>query len=92
MITVNITQATQADIPLLCNLGKITFTETFAEQNTPEDLAAYLEQSFSKAQLEGELKEEESLFFIAFLQKNNRIFLVHSNTSFIKRLQEDPNN
>lgn len=41
--------ADQADSALLAQIGAETFFDTFAADNTPEDMAAYLAESFSPA-------------------------------------------
>ena len=45
------------DAALLAELGARTFSETFAADNTPEDMAAYLASSFSPAQQAAELAD-----------------------------------
>jgi ribosomal protein S18 acetylase RimI-like enzyme len=63
---VRIRHASVADRDLLIELGIQTFRETFDEVNTAEDMQAYLDKSFSTQQLEKELNEEGSTFFLAF--------------------------
>ena len=53
------------DANLLAELGAQTFAETFTEDNTPEDMAAYLAVSFSLEKLTAELTDPLSIFFIA---------------------------
>ncbi|MGI8898650.1 MAG: GNAT family N-acetyltransferase [Pyrinomonadaceae bacterium] len=53
------------DAALLAKLGACTFSETFAADNTPEDMAAYLASSFSPAQQAAELADPQCLFQIA---------------------------
>lgn len=60
-----IRRGTVADAGLLAELGERTFSETFAVDNTPEDLAAYIAQSFNVAQQTAELEEPGSIFLIA---------------------------
>jgi len=52
---------------MLSELGARTFAETFAADNTPEDLAAYMATSFNVAQQSAELKDPASTFLIAEL-------------------------
>ena len=56
---------TLEDAALLSELGARTFSETFASDNTPEDLAAYMAASFTVAQQTAELKDPASIFLIA---------------------------
>ena len=60
-----IRRGTLNDAALLSQLGARTFSETFAADNTPEDLAAYIATSFSVAQLTAELEDAASTFLIA---------------------------
>jgi len=53
------------DARLLAELGARTFSETFAVDNTPEDMAAYLPSAFSPAQQAAELADPHCLFQIA---------------------------
>lgn len=53
------------DANLLAELGAQTFAETFSEDNTPEDMAAYLAASFNLEKLTTELTDPLSIFFIA---------------------------
>ena len=53
------------DAGLLAKLGARTFSETFAADNTPEDMAAYLSSAFSPAQQAAELADPSSAFHIA---------------------------
>lgn len=61
----NIRRAAIEDAELLAELGARTFAETFAEDNTPEDMAAYTADSFSLERLTAELSDPLSVFFIA---------------------------
>jgi diamine N-acetyltransferase len=60
-----IRRGTIADAGLLSELGARTFSATFAVDNTPEDLAAYIAMSFSVAQQTAELEDPASTFLIA---------------------------
>jgi len=60
-----IRRGTIADAGLLSELGARTFSDTFAVDNTPEDLAEYVATSFSVAQQTAELENPASTFLIA---------------------------
>jgi ribosomal protein S18 acetylase RimI-like enzyme len=62
---VNVRRASNEDAKLLAELGAQTFAETFAKDNSPEDMAAYLAESFSVGRLTEELNETSSRFFVA---------------------------
>jgi len=53
------------DAALLAELGARTFSETFAPDNSPADMAAYLVSAFSPAQQALELTDLSSSFLIA---------------------------
>ena len=63
--TLNIRRARIEDANLLTELGAQTFAETFTEDNTPEDMTAYMVASFNIEQLTAELTDPLSIFFIA---------------------------
>jgi GNAT superfamily N-acetyltransferase len=63
--SVTIRYATEADSALLADLGARTFKETFAADNSAENIAAYLADSFSPEKQSQELAEPSSYFFIA---------------------------
>ncbi|MFL6284688.1 MAG: GNAT family N-acetyltransferase [Pyrinomonadaceae bacterium] len=62
---VTIRRANPDDAGLLAELGARTFSETFAADNSPEDMAAYLASSFNLARQTAELNDTASTFFIA---------------------------
>ena len=59
-----IRRAKPDDAGLLAELGARTFSETFAADNDPADLAAYLASSFSEARQAAELAEPHCAFHI----------------------------
>ncbi|HEV2862048.1 MAG TPA: GNAT family N-acetyltransferase [Pyrinomonadaceae bacterium] len=62
---VTVRWADAQDAGLLAELGASTFSETFAADNSPEDMAAYLAASFNPARQADELADPASTFFIA---------------------------
>ena len=60
-----IRRGTIADAGLLSELGARTFSETFAADNTPEDLAAYIATYFNVERQTAELEDPASTFLIA---------------------------
>jgi GNAT superfamily N-acetyltransferase len=60
-----IRRAGAEDTGLLAELGARTFSETFAADNSPEDMAAYLAATFSSERQAAELNDTASTFFIA---------------------------
>lgn len=54
-----------ADAALLAELGATTFTETFAEANTPEDFAAYMAAAFGESIQRAELEDPDVTVYFA---------------------------
>lgn len=57
--------ATREDAALLARVGAQTFADTFAADNTPDDMAAYLAESFNPAKQATELADPNVIFLIA---------------------------
>lgn len=64
-LPVTLRRANPDDANLLAELGARTFEETFADENSSEDMAAYLAENFNLAQQTAELAEPGSMFLIA---------------------------
>jgi ribosomal protein S18 acetylase RimI-like enzyme len=62
---VSIRYGTSADNTLLANLGRETFYETFAADNTPGNMAAYLAESFGPEKQARKLADPATRFLIA---------------------------
>lgn len=60
-----ITRCTPDDLEDLVWIARKTFRETFAGQNTAEDMAAYLASAFSPEKLAAELRCSDSALFLA---------------------------
>ena len=65
MVNSVIRRATFMDAALLAELGARTFAETFAADNTPANMAAYLAASFNPTQQSVELSDARATFLIA---------------------------
>jgi ribosomal protein S18 acetylase RimI-like enzyme len=68
MANVTTRRATSADADLLAELGARTFSDTFAQDNTPEDMAEYLTASFSPQILAARLADSANSFLIAEIE------------------------
>jgi len=66
-VPLKIRYATAADHILLAEVGAETFYDSFAADNTPEDMAAYLAGSFCPEKQASELADPASKFLIAEL-------------------------
>jgi ribosomal protein S18 acetylase RimI-like enzyme len=68
---INIKKCTLEDSRKLQEISYETFNETFMQQNSPENMNAYLERAFNLKQLEKELSNISSQFF--FVNFNNEV-------------------
>jgi diamine N-acetyltransferase len=66
----NIRIATIEDINQLCEIGKVTFVETYGEQNTPENLNNYLQEKFNKKQISDEIQTPKTIFLLVELEND----------------------
>jgi ribosomal protein S18 acetylase RimI-like enzyme len=66
MQEINITKVSIADLEILQEIGKKTFFETFAESNSASDMQQYLDTSFSKEKVAGEMNNPGSQFYMAW--------------------------
>lgn len=62
-MTTEIQRISLGELGMLQQIGIETFTDTFAHQNTPENMKAYLDKAFSAGQLDKELSEPFSEFY-----------------------------
>jgi len=64
----NIRFAVADDAKMLAEMGAKTFYDAFAKDNTPENIALYLEKSFSPEIQRAQLSDPEIVFLIAELE------------------------
>ncbi|MHA6530607.1 GNAT family N-acetyltransferase [Paenibacillus sp. BAC0078] len=64
--TINIKKCTYDDLGLLQTISIETFNETFKNQNSPENMKAYLERAYNLSQLEKELSNSSSEFYFIY--------------------------
>jgi GNAT superfamily N-acetyltransferase len=67
--SITIRYATTIDNGLLAELGARTFYDSFAVDNTAENMAAYLAASFSPEKQADELTEPDSVFLLAEVER-----------------------
>ena len=65
-MTINIKKGTLEDLYTLQEISYETFNETFKDQNSPQNMSAYLEKAFNLKQLE-KLSNVASQFFLFIL-------------------------
>lgn len=66
---VHIHQIGLQDIEQLQAIGRQTFAETFAESNSADNMAKYLEEAYAHDKLSAELTDPNSLFYFAELDR-----------------------
>lgn len=66
-MNLSIRQANTSDVKIICALGITTFYEAYFEQDNSGDLADYVLESFDQVQIEAEINNADSTFFIAEL-------------------------
>ena len=59
-------KASKSDAPTLSELGERTFRNTFASDNTPEDLEAYIARAFRTGQIASELADPAVTFLLVY--------------------------
>jgi diamine N-acetyltransferase len=70
-MTINLKKCTLEELRILKEISYETFNETFKDQNSPENMNAYLERAFNLKQLEKELSNIYSQFFFVYF--NNEV-------------------
>jgi ribosomal protein S18 acetylase RimI-like enzyme len=68
MNEIKIEQISIQQIEALQQIGRQTFNETFAESNTAENMAKYLEESYAYEKLSEELNDPNSVFYFAMME------------------------
>ncbi|MEP2670367.1 MAG: GNAT family N-acetyltransferase [Cyclobacteriaceae bacterium] len=63
---IKVRTASLSDLSLLVSMGRETFLSAFAKDNSPENMEAYISNAFAVEKIEGELKDGNSQFFLAF--------------------------
>jgi ribosomal protein S18 acetylase RimI-like enzyme len=66
---IKIEQINHSHIAALQQIGRQTFSETFAESNSAENMAKYLEEAYSFEKLTEELNNPNSFFYFAMLDE-----------------------
>ncbi|MFD1067929.1 GNAT family N-acetyltransferase [Oceanobacillus locisalsi] len=65
-MTMNIKTCNQDDLQALQEISVETFTETFQEQNTSENMQAYLESAYTLDKLQKEMAQQNATFFFIY--------------------------
>lgn len=81
-----IKECTLRDIEDVKYISEKTFFETFAKDNTEEDMENYIKENFSYEQLEKEMKNKDSIFYIV---KDNQRVVAYMKLNFDKAQTEE---
>jgi diamine N-acetyltransferase len=65
---IHIRHAEKSDNLLLAEFGRQAFIDSFAADNRPEDMQAYLAEAFNPAKQAEEIADPASVFFIAEIE------------------------
>lgn len=68
-MAINIKKCTVEDLGSLQGISVETFNETFSNQNSPENMKAYLDRAFNLKQLEKELSDSSSEFYFIYFNE-----------------------
>ena len=68
-LNITIEQINNSHIAALQQIGRQTFSETFTESNSAENMAKYLEEAYSFEKLNEELNNQNSFFYFAILDE-----------------------
>ncbi|PWW29365.1 GNAT family N-acetyltransferase [Chryseobacterium sp. AG844] len=89
MSSIIINKASAEDVEIVQSLGRQTFSETFAENNTEEAMKKYLEESFNTKKIKSELNNPDSFFYIAWEEDNPVGYLKVNSGEAQTELQDD---
>jgi ribosomal protein S18 acetylase RimI-like enzyme len=89
-MTINIKKCTLEELSILQEISYETFNETFKDQNSPENMKAYLERAFNLKQLEKELSNISSQFFFVYFNNELAGYLkVNANDAQSEEMGDD---
>ena len=89
MNSYSIRKISLADLESLIIISKKTFSETFASDNSEENLTEYLDKAFNEAQLTSELQDKNSEFY--FVEDHDEVLAylkVNTNQSQTEKVLE----
>ncbi len=79
-MNIQIKKCTLDDLLILQKISIETFNDTFKDQNSPENMKAYLEKAFNSRQLQRELSNNSSEFYFIYFNDEHAGYLkVNSN-------------
>lgn len=89
-MNINLTKCTLEDSQKLQEIGYETFKETFEDQNSSENMKAYLEEAFNINQVENELSNPSShFFFVSFNDEVAGYLKVNTGNAQTEEMDDD---
>lgn len=89
-MTIEIKKCTYEDLRALQAISIETFNDTFKDQNSPENMAAYLEKAFHLNQLQKELSNTFSQFFFLYVKDEVAAYLkINMNDAQSEKMGDD---
>ncbi|WP_179032491.1 GNAT family N-acetyltransferase [Paenibacillus kribbensis] len=89
-MTVKIIKCNREDLQILQEISIETFNDTFKDQNSPENMKAYLERAFNSTQLDEELSNISSeIFFIYFNEELAGYLKVNMNDAQSEKMGDE---
>ncbi|MGX7136776.1 GNAT family N-acetyltransferase [Enterococcus silesiacus] len=87
---IEIKKTTLSELATLKAISIKTFTDTFAKDNTPEDLKEYLDQAYTEEKLTSELQNEHSEFYFIYSNEQLAGYLkLNVNDAQTETVEED---
>ena len=87
---IQIKKCTVDDLLILQEISIETFNDTFKDQNSPENMKAYLERAFNVKQLQSELANHSSEFYFIYLDGQQAGYLkVNSNEAQSENISDE---
>ncbi|AXY73836.1 GNAT family N-acetyltransferase [Paraflavitalea soli] len=69
MSTITIRRATAEDAGMIADLSRQTFYDSFAADNTPEDMEKFMNEEFTREKLMAEVTAPDSIFLLAVAEE-----------------------
>lgn len=89
MTSIIIRKVSAEELEVLQSIGRETFYETFAKDNSEDEMQKYLDESFSTEKISQELNTPDSRFFIAWEEDNPVGYLKVNAGKAQTELQDD---
>jgi len=89
MTSIIIRKVSAEELEVLQDIGRETFYETFAKDNSEDEMQKYLDESFSTKKISQELNTPDSRFFIAWEEDNPVGYLKVNAGKAQTELQDD---